>query len=53
MRPIFEKRRAIIAKIPKFWSVVCQNHEAMGAMLSPDDLPVRFLAACSGSHWDP
>ncbi|KAF9288232.1 hypothetical protein BGZ68_000623 [Mortierella alpina] len=40
MRPIFEKRRAIIAKIPKFWSVVCQNHEAMGAMLSPDDLPI-------------
>ncbi|KAF9949670.1 hypothetical protein BGZ72_008583 [Mortierella alpina] len=40
MLPIFEKRRAIIAKIPKFWSVVCQNHEAMGAMLSADDIPV-------------
>ncbi|CAO3568377.1 unnamed protein product [Mortierella alpina] len=40
MLPIFEKRRAIIAKIPKFWSVVCQNHEAMGAIMSADDIPI-------------
>ncbi|KAF9984886.1 hypothetical protein BGZ75_003543 [Mortierella antarctica] len=36
MLPIFEKRRAILAKIPKFWSVVCQNR----ALLSADDIPI-------------
>ncbi|KAF9572971.1 hypothetical protein EC968_009176 [Mortierella alpina] len=40
MLPIFEKRRAIIAKIPKFWSVVCQNHEALGGLVSADDIPI-------------
>ncbi|KAG0213349.1 hypothetical protein BGX28_004687 [Mortierella sp. GBA30] len=40
MLPIYERRREVIAKIPKFWSVVCQNHEAFGAMLTEADLPI-------------
>ncbi len=47
MLPIFEKRRAIIAKIPKFWSVVCQNHEALSIVLSAEDIPVRYFTVCS------
>ncbi|KAF9435542.1 hypothetical protein BGZ76_006084 [Entomortierella beljakovae] len=39
MSPVLEKRRAIIAKIPKFWSTVFQLNGAMNQLLEEDDIP--------------
>ncbi|KAF9359723.1 hypothetical protein BGX26_011584 [Mortierella sp. AD094] len=40
MTPVFEKRREVIAKIPKFWPTVLQFSEAMSSLIEEHDLPV-------------
>ncbi|KAG0304662.1 hypothetical protein BGZ98_005204 [Dissophora globulifera] len=40
LSPIWEKRRALIAKIPKFWSTVVQKHDALAQMVEEVDLPI-------------
>ncbi|KAF9111926.1 hypothetical protein BGX27_004235 [Mortierella sp. AM989] len=39
MTPIFEKRREVIAKIPKFWPTVLQMSHAVSEMSEPRDVP--------------
>ncbi|KAF9586374.1 hypothetical protein BGW38_006118 [Lunasporangiospora selenospora] len=39
MLPILEKRREIIAKIPKFWPTVLQNSHEIANLVAMDDLP--------------
>ncbi|KAG0003110.1 hypothetical protein BGZ80_007727 [Entomortierella chlamydospora] len=40
MTPVFEKRREIIAKIPKFWPTVLQLSDAFSTLIEEHDLPV-------------
>ncbi|KAF9963916.1 hypothetical protein BGZ65_006326 [Modicella reniformis] len=40
MLPIYEKRREVIARIPKFWSAVMQNHRGLSELIEEVDLPV-------------
>ncbi|KAG0050249.1 hypothetical protein BGZ83_004991 [Gryganskiella cystojenkinii] len=40
MLPIFEKRRAIIAQIPNFWTSVFMNNMSLTQVIEPTDIPV-------------
>ncbi|KAG0262680.1 hypothetical protein BG011_009901 [Mortierella polycephala] len=53
MLPIFKKRRDVVAKIPKFWSTVCQNHHAVSQLISEADVPALDYLTDLWVEYDP
>ncbi|KAK3827698.1 MAG: hypothetical protein J3Q66DRAFT_320910 [Benniella sp.] len=53
MRPVYEKRREVIAKLPKFWSVVIQNHSELLQVNEATDLPILEHLTDIWVNYDP